>query len=329
MPFNDWLSVLRREYLQDFIKNSGASVKFAIPRERQDHDQLWGELRRLSQEENYIFTSVDAAVTKVHMVDQLFHEVARQVDWDELTYTYLRSVLSESHYQIPPQRQELNLENLASLNGLDLGEMRAIVNNRIRECLSRDYSMTHDFRTAMLKLCQGLLDPQDLGNGVADAVKEWLHGDLQLISALRSASIFQKVGRHSARNMLASLAHWSHKAGKSGLVVALDISRFLDTKKSKDSGNLLRYSTVAIMDAYEVLRQFIDSTDELQYCLIVVFAPPTFLTDEQRGVRKYDALYFRIWDEVRDKNLANPLASLLRFDNQEEPATPQLIGAHI
>ena len=324
MPFDDWLSVLNREYLQDFIKNGGASVKFAVPWERTQHEQIWRQLKQMSEQENYVFASVDAAVTKVHMMDKLFHQVARQVDWDQLTYTYLCSILSERHYQIPSQRQDLTLENLAFRNGLDQGEMRAIVNNRIRENLSRDYAMTHDFRTAMLKLCQGQLDPQDLGHGVAEAVKEWLTGDLRLISALKSASIFQKVGRHSARDMLASLSHWTHLGGKSGLVVTLDISRFLESKKSKNGDTSLRYSTVAIMDAYEVLRQFIDSTDELKYCLMVVFAPPAFLVDEQRGVRKYDALYFRIWDEVRDKNRGNPLASLLRFEPQEEPATPEL-----
>ena len=43
-----------------------------------------------------------------------------------------------------------------------------------------------------------------------------------------------------------------------------------------------------------MLRQFIDRIDELSYCLITVLAPTTFLTDDQRGVRKYDALYLRI-----------------------------------
>ncbi len=86
--------------------------------------------------------------------------------------------------------------------------MRAVINNRLRERISRDYAMTHEFRQAMLKLCQAQLDPQDVGIGLPQAVKEWLRGELKLISPLKSASIFQKIGRHNARDMLSSLSHW-------------------------------------------------------------------------------------------------------------------------
>ena len=105
----------------------------------------------------------------------------------------------------------------------------------------------------------------------------------------------------------------------------LDISRFLVDRRVGESDGSVYYSTAAVVDGYEVLRQFIDSTDELQNCLIVVFAPPEFLNNEQRGVRKYDALYLRIWDEVRDRNKINPLSCLIRFTGQEEPALPQLV----
>ena len=85
-----------------------------------------------------------------------------------------------------------------------------------------------------------------------------------------------------------------------------------------------------MVDGYEVLRQFIDSTDELHYCLVVVFAPPSFLTNEQRGVRKYDALYLRIWDEVRDPRRANPLSSLVQISSREGSARlEKATGLHI
>jgi hypothetical protein len=111
-------------------------------------------------------------------------------------------------------------------------------------------------------------------------------------------------------------------------VLALDISRFLEEKRPGESDKSLYYSTALVVDGYELLRQFIDSTDELQHCLIVVFAPPEFLNDEQRGVRKYDALYLRIWDEVRDRHKVNPLASLVRFSRQEEPAILEAVGSY-
>jgi hypothetical protein len=42
-------------------------------------------------------------------------------------------------------------------------------------------------------------------------------------------------------------------------------------------------------------------------------APTAFLTDQHRGLSKYDALRLRIWDEVHDRQKANPLSSLVRL----------------
>jgi hypothetical protein len=107
--------------------------------------------------------------------------------------------------------------------------------------------------------------------------------------------------------------------------LTIDISSFLNDKRPAEPGSSIYYSTSAVVDGYEVLRQFIDSTDELQNCLIIIIAPPEFLNNELRGVRKYDALYLRIWDEVRDVNKINPLACLVRFTGQEQPALRQMV----
>lgn len=327
MSDGEWLSVIRREYLQDFVLNGGASVKFVIPGEESEHQRLWEDLRNMAKDEGYFFAPVSAADTKVQMVDKIFHQVARQIPWEDLAHAFLCTTLMESSYLVPAEREEFSLSQIAYLNGMDLGEMRAVINNRLREHLTRDYSMTHEFRMAMLKLCQAQLDPQDLGGGVAEAVREWLTGDLRLISGLKSASIFQKIGRHNGRDMLSSLSHWLHITGKSGLVLALDISQFLEARRLEGDDRSLYYTPSAVVDGYEVLRQFVDSTDELHYCLLVVFAPPSFLTSEQRGVRKYDALYLRIWDEVRDRKRANPLSTLIRLEKSEQPANAEALGS--
>lgn len=328
MSDGDWLPVLRREYLQNFLRNGGAAVKFVIPEEPREHRELWQDLEKAAQDDGYVFVAVDAANTKVHMVDKLFNEVACQIAWDDLAHSFLCLTLLDSSYLVPAEREEFSLSRIAYLNGLDVPEMRAIINNRLRERLSQDYAMTHEFRMAMLKLCQAQLDPQDLSVGVAEAVREWLRGDLRLISGLKSAAIFQKIGRHNARDLLSSLSHWLHLAGQSGLVLAIDISRFLETRKPDQPDYSLHYSPAAVVDGYEVLRQFIDNTDELHYCLMVVFAPPSFLTNEQRGVRKYDALYLRIWDEVRDRRRSNPLSSMVRIPSREENVIPEALRSH-
>lgn len=67
------------------------------------------------------------------------------------------------------------------------------------------------------------------------------------------------------------------------------------------------------LDAYEVLRQLIDATDELEGVLLVVLVPPELVTDELRGLPAYSALQLRVADEVRDRRRPNPYAAMVRL----------------
>ena len=71
------------------------------------------------------------------------------------------------------------------------------------------------------------------------------------------------------------------------------------------------------MDFYEILREFIDSSDLLSATLIVSCSDVAFLDQEtdrrSRGVGIYQALRSRIIDDVRDKRVENPAAALCRL----------------
>ena len=75
------------------------------------------------------------------------------------------------------------------------------------------------------------------------------------------------------------------------------------------------------MEHYELLREFIDGADRLESTLILAMARPEFLetaTDRRsRGFSIYQALQTRIMDDVRDRHLVNPEASLVRLSSQE------------
>jgi hypothetical protein len=319
MTPQEWLDTVRREYLQDFIRRGGAAVKFVVPVEGIEHYVLGDDLRRAAEEEGFLFAFADAASTKIHMIDKLFHEVARQVDWDKLACDFVKQILKENLYELPPDHGEFNIERIALLNDREEKLLRKHVNTWLEKKIYRDFEMSQEFRIAMIKLCMAQLDAQTSSPFLTDALKEWLRGELRLISTLKEALIFQKVGRHNARHMLASLAHWLKVAGKSGLVLCLDVSRYTISARPKERSDTFYYTGPATLDAYEVLRQFVDATDELECCFIVVIAPPEFLSDERRGVNRYDALKLRIYDEVRDRHRPNPLSSLIRL--REGPNT--------
>jgi hypothetical protein len=313
MSPESWLAVIKKEYLQDFIREGGAAVKFAVFQDSNTPLEIKSGLQRQSEESGFFFDATDAASVKIHLIEQIFCHVAKQVDWDATVLAFLHYLL-QSHYKLPETNNEFNIKQIALLNGYEEREMRYAINNRLRDALFRDYAMTQEFRIAMITLCRHQLDPAEVNDSLYLSIKEWLKGELKLMSALKQALIFQKIGRHNARNMLLSLAHWMKLSGKNGLVLLLDISRYTMDRPKQPDGTLY-YSTVAVKDCYEVLRQFIDGTDESEYIFLAVLAPARFQdeTDKWRGVSAYDALKFRIWDEVHDRVYINPLAPLVRI----------------
>ncbi len=309
---SEWLSAVKSDYLDDFIKQGGAAVKFAVVRNESTLTEVREGLSGLARDAGFIYTAVSAEQTKIHFIEQIFFQVARQLDWDALALRFMRAMLNQQ-YNVPENDCDFTLDNLAMLNGYAPRDMRPAINTRLEKHLFKDYAMTQEFRIAMMHLCRRQLDCDEVHEHVYLAVKEWLRGELRLISTLKSAFIYQKISRVNGRNMLYSLARWLRLCGYNGLVLVLDISRYTQDRLREPDGSFY-YSTSAVMDCFEVLRQFIDSTDEAGHCFITVIAPQRFVElDDKRGVGSYDALKLRIWDEVHDKRLVNPLAPLVRF----------------
>ena len=318
----EWLAIAQREYLQSFIRGGGAAVKFIVPTEEINHAGLRQGLRGVAEAEGYQFAWVDAATTRVYMIDHVFHEIAQQIDWDELSFSFVSRILSEQGLTLPSDRFDFTLQKLATLNQRDARLLQQELLALPEKRLLHDYRMNQEFRLAMIRLCQAQFGGDGVSPVPAEVIKEWLSGRLRRLVELKPALIFQKVARDNARHLLSSLSYWLHLAGKSGLVLMLDLSRCLVQRpRAKEQQDDSRYYTLAMtLDTYEVLRQFIDATDELEFCFLVVVAPPAFLhPDERRGVYSYDALRMRIWDEIYDKQRVNPFSTLLRLSSSAGP----------
>lgn len=315
---SEYLDFLGKEYLADYVARGGSAVKLLVTGSDVVARDLADGLSSIG--DGYVHASVDAASTRVHMIDQVFTAVARQVDWVSLASGVLREAYRRAGFPAPhgdwadPSSGDLSVATVAEHHDVDAAELYRSVRRALEVAVLRDVALCHEFRVAMIRLCQERLGRGDVDSGERDAVLGWLHGERVPAADLRKVSLYARVARHNARPLLVSLSRWLRRAGRSGLVLQLDLER-LAVARRPPAG--LRdghyYSKAAVLDVYEVLRQLIDTTDEFEGLLVAVLLPPELVSDEARGLPAYTALHLRVADEVRDRRRPNPYAALVRL----------------
>jgi hypothetical protein len=311
----DWLDFVSREYLAGFIAEGGSSVKFVVPLGQTGTDSVALQFSSRAKQQDVICAAVDSANCKVHLIEQLFFTVAQQVPWIESVHRVLSKLAADVGYKTPERLDGVVSfgQAIAEANQVNqsvvLMDMRRQLGNVVK-----DTSMAKDFRVAMTQLCLGELRGGEDGHLIRDALLGWLTGTNRSIGAVKRYHIFSSISRTNARHHLRSLTAWVKFAGYAGTAIVVDIDQLLVARKPTSSDRLF-YTRAAVLDAYEVMRQFIDDTDRAQACLLVILASREFLEDELRGrgLGAYEALKFRVFDEVHDRRRANPMAALVRL----------------
>ena len=312
IPLREWLQVIDDEYLRTFIKDGGASVKFAVIPDELKPD-LYGESERRCQELDCVFIKLDAASVRAHMPQDIFFALARQVDWRLLARAMILKLARGRRYEVDgvdPRDEENVFDSIAAANGLEaqfvLKDIRPEIQNRVL----KDTNMTRDFRVCMTQLC---LEEDTRGEYSGHPLLDWLTGRNTRISPVKPFSIVTTINRTTARYFIESALYWVRRVGHAGTVMLFDNSRVTVASNPKDGR---RYYTKAMtMEHYELLREFIDGADRLSGALLMVVSNSQFLDDSKkgRGYGIYEALQTRVMDDVRDRNRVNPVASLVRL----------------
>lgn len=321
MSSSNWLDFLESEYLASFIKDGGSAIKFAVPLEDDIAATLSGEIRARATQLGYVVAHVDSGLTRVHMVEQLFFSVAEQIPWRETVQRVVGRLAEAEGYAPPAPGEEPLFRRLAAANGLDADFLLMDLRRKIEAHVFRHTGLAKDFRVAMTQLALAELVGAQEATTVHGVLTDWLCGRNRAVSAVKPYHIFTRITRTNARYLFELLLVWLAFAGYAGLALTIDISRISVVRNPKDER--LHYTKAGVMDAYKLLRQFIDGTDRLENCLIVVVPHPDFLEEDVlgRGFAIYPALKFRVFDEVRDRAVVNPMASLVRLTGTEEVVT--------
>jgi hypothetical protein len=316
---HDYLEFVEREYLADYIAGGGAAVKLLSVGD--DAERLRLSHGFATAGDSFEHAAVDAATTRVHLIDQVFMAIAAQLDWVALAGAVVRAALERAAFPASDDGDRIDLAAIARHHDVDAAELYRSVRRAIEQIVLRDTELSHEFRVAMLRLCQERLGRGDVSATERETVIGWLRGERLAAADLRGVGLRTRVNRYNARPLLLSMTRWLRIAGRSGLVLHLDLDRLAVTRRPpvglRDG---FYYSKPATLDAYELVRQLIDATDETEGLFVAVQLPPPLVNDEARGLPAYTALRMRVVDEVRDRRRANPYATLVRIGarGQEE-----------
>ncbi len=312
LTVSDYAGFLADSYLADYLPAGGAAVKMAVAGSPDTAARLERALGAAADASGALFVPVSAQDLRVDQVEQLFFAVARQIDWDALAQAMVRSAYDLAGF---PATGGLTFTEVADTYGMDPRELYRSVRRRLEEQLLRNPVVARELGRAVFRLAQAELGSMDVDRAERDAVLGWLRGDKVRAVALKPALISGRIGRHNARHLLLSLAGLLLSVDHGGLVVCLDYGRLAESRRPPlEERDGIYYSKAAVLDAFEVLRQLIDATDELRGVLVVAVVPPTLVTDEARGLPSYTALQLRVADEVRDRRRPNPFAALVRLE---------------
>jgi hypothetical protein len=312
MASGEYLDFVAKEYLNGYVSRGGSAVKVLVVGGEAVARELTDGLATLG--DGFANVVVDAANVKVHMIDHVFTAIAAQLDWDALAEAVVRRAYGRTDLPAAGTGPEsLTVASVAAYHELDPGEVYRSVRRALESMILADTTLSHEFRVGMLRLCSALLDRGDVDPAERDTVLGWLRGEKLPAAALRRAGLVARVARHNARALLVSTTRWVRRAGRPGIVLAIDLERLLVARRPPAGlRDGVYYSKAAALDAYEVLRQIIDATDELEGLFVAVLLPPDLITDEGRGLPAYTALHLRVADEVRDRRRPNPYAALVR-----------------
>jgi hypothetical protein len=317
IPADNYLKHLQGEYLHSYVAAGGATVKLAVADSGDTATYFSKGLASIATDSGYLHLRLDAAHTRLQLIDELFFAACRQLDWLGLAARFLRSVYRD--LDIPaseslPLAESVQVRRVAETNGMHAGELYRTIRRTLEHRLLDDPTLPRQFDTAMLRLCHFLLNWTGHEAQEKDIVLRWLHGRGVPVAQLRTVGLSSRIGRHHARYMFNAVTSWVRLAGMTGTVIELDLTRIAVARRPPAAARRGFYYTKATaLDTFEILRQFIDGTEDLFATLMVVTMPQQMSVDVQRGLPAYHALYLRVADDVYDQNRANPLGSLVRI----------------
>lgn len=297
---SDYIDVLSANYFDRYLREGGSAFKMVVSSSGAPLKSFSQLLQKKVSEDGALVLRIDAIGDKIHFIDKLFFAVAKRIAWDAEADKFVRR-------HVLPCLPENGARTTVHVNENQKPDIAAAIKKNV----SHDYGYCAEFRTALTHLCLSRLTiSNQLMSPFAPQIMDWLTGAPVAIAALKQAMIFRRVQRNTARHMLYSTFRFLRQCGYPFVVLEIDIGRYIESPAFLKLTPGYSYAPAACLELYELMRQFIDDIEQFDGTMIVITAPNTIITDQRRGINRYQALQMRLWSDVRIRNAENPMAPL-------------------
>jgi hypothetical protein len=320
LTLENWLATVEWEYLADYVRSGGSSVKVVSGTDAQ-LKQVTARVQAMAAGAGYFTAHLDPGKPDemgkrpdLHRIDQFFFKVTEEVDWKAWAAIQARQYLESRGIHLAEGRALGDLEQIALDNGRDAQDL---VNQYQRELATpqiRDLRLSIEFRTAVTALGRALLIPDAVSPTSEEVLLGWFAGKMLpgAASALKKVQIYERIQVANARPMLLSFCHWLPQTGHAGLVVTLDFRpyEFKKIAKGRRQAEQLQkvrealargaspeelaqlaeehdaaepelfYSDAAYMQMLTMIRRFIDEIDRFERLFLVILTSPNFYKDK-------------------------------------------------
>ena len=288
---------LAKQYLEEYIPQGGSKLKFITGRSGAGKTHFSRLLLSEAKARGFITVRFSAREVWLHDFREIYLEILHQCDLDFILHRCAEKIIRDMGKDPAAIRPgQTFLDYLAEHREAD-----AISKNTIRSAL-RDMFTRNPLLDNCFASCCSLLTGSILGHPVLEAADfdllfAFLNGSREVkLSQLRSLGISpSRITRFNARHLLRSLSEVIHEAGFAGLMVVVDDMEVLLSANVQDP---IRYSKGRREDAYESLRQLIDDIDSLRHLFWLCCFDRELIDNENAGIKSYQALWFRIQNEV-------------------------------
>ncbi|MGE2731762.1 hypothetical protein ACQI4F_19995 [Mycolicibacterium vaccae] len=303
---DDWASFIGDD-LAEFLKAGGALVRFVVGDSPVDIGQTRRSLREVADSSQLHFFEVDGSTTRLQYPNDILGSIARQIDFRQVMTSFLHQALIDEGYEVPAGSENFSMHDIAAVNDVVPRNIHEIINARIRSGIMRDRRLVRDVRYALWAIARDVLQGRVDDAGVPE---RWLRSEITSVRELRDFGIVQKVSRYNARGLLRSLLAWLPTSSWNGSIVFVNALQLEHAKNLRDGKTY--YTRAALSDVYEVMREFIDETDDMSGVLLVFAMPREFLSIDPkgRGMGMYQALQFRV-SGFPEATMPNPLSNMV------------------